>query len=58
MYYDLSKKDPGASGTLPLVDGIAVESTSTYLASGVIVEGSTLPKVTLHYHKECDLSSL
>jgi hypothetical protein len=51
-------EDLGASETLPLVDGIAVESTSIYLASGVIVEGSTLPKVTLHYHRECDLSSL
>jgi hypothetical protein len=45
-------KDLGASETLP------VESTSIYLANGVIVEGSTLPKVTLHYHRECDLSSL
>jgi hypothetical protein len=51
-------EDLGASETLPLVDDIAVESTSIYLASGVIVEGSTLPKVTLHYHRECDLSSL
>jgi hypothetical protein len=57
MYYDPSE-DLGASETLPLVDDVAVESTSIYLANGVIVEGSTLPKVTLHYHRECDLSSL
>jgi hypothetical protein len=57
MYYDHSE-DLGASETLPLVDDVAVESTSIYLANGVIVEGSTLPKVTLHYHRECDLSSL
>jgi carbamate kinase len=51
-------EDLGASETLPLVDDVAVESTSIYLASGVIVGGSMLPKVTLHYHRECDLSSL
>jgi carbamate kinase len=51
-------KDLGASETLPLVDDVAVESISIYLANGVIAEGSMLPKVTLHYHRECDLSSL
>jgi hypothetical protein len=58
MYYDLSRRPGSLGDPLPLVDDVAVESTSVYLASGVIVGGSMLPKVTLHYHRECDLSSL
>ncbi len=35
MYYDPSE-DLGASETLPLVDGIAVETTSIYLANVIM----------------------